>query len=63
LVEDGFNHVALPNVWTSEVDPALVGNVVTNTGVGGGDGHVTIHFAQQTPAGYPKNEVFCSFGT
>lgn len=47
-------------IQSSGVQPlGMVGEVVTPTDT---STPTTIHFAQQTPPGTPKNEVFCSFG-
>lgn len=53
--EEGFDSIYLPPGVETRV-----AETVTGLGAnGGGRDHASFHFAQQTPAGEPKNEVFC----
>lgn len=56
--ETSMDHTPTPNYAGSWHPAGAVGEFVQNTT----GTRVTVHFAQQTPPGMTKNEVFCSFG-
>lgn len=55
--EMGWDRTPVPNPLKAISNPAVVGSGASGVAMGG---RFTIHFAQQTAAGQPKNEVMCS---
>lgn len=55
--EMGWDRTPVPNPQGAVGNPAIVGSGATNVKM---NQRFTIHFAQQTAAGQPRNEVMCS---